>query len=439
MPMTWNTVTGGSRTRPVGWTCVLSILLLAGCATFPRRAAPPTLFSAATPVGFSSEVRFLSTDLASVRNHSAVGLQRLRESSKDGIVRALALSGGGAGGAYGAGALVGLTRAHARPQYVLVTGVSAGALIAPFAFLGPEWDAQLTDAFTSGADQRMSLHGLLAVPFGVARRTAALKALVDHYVTSALISAVAREAARGRVLWVATTDLDKEETVIWDMGAIAARGGEPARRLFRDVLVASASVPGVFSPVLIHVQEGESSYDEMHVDGNASTSLFIAPVAAYFALLDPHSLEGTRIYVLVNGRIIDAPETTPVRLAPIVSRTFSVALRHMASAQVVAVGQFAEKYRMSLQSSYLPYDYPRYSPTDFRASTMEPLFAYGERCAETGRLWTTISETMASAETAAAIPKGASHGVQNLQCPLRSAAFATIGGESLLPEVHRGP
>lgn len=247
MTTTQNSMTR-SWSRSVRWACVLSAFAMVGCATLQRRAAPPTLFSAAAPVGFPSDVRFLSTDLASVQNHAAVGLQRLRNSSKDGIVRALALSGGGAGGAYGAGALVGLSRAGERPQYDLVTGVSAGALIAPFAFLGPEWDSQLTAAFTSGADQRMSLHGLLAVPFGVRRRTEALHALVNHYVTSALINAVAKEAARGRVLWVATTDLDKEETVIWDMGAIAARGGEPARRLFRDVLVASASAPGVFSP-----------------------------------------------------------------------------------------------------------------------------------------------------------------------------------------------
>lgn len=420
-----NKVTRDSRTRTVSWTCALSVLLLVGCATLPRRAAPPSLFSGATPVGFSSEVRFLSTDLTSVQIHAAVGLQRLRNSSKDGIVRVLALSGGGAGGAYGAGALVGLSRAHERPQYDLVTGVSAGALIAPFAFLGPEWDSQLTAAFTSGADERMSLHGLLAVPFGMRRRSVALSALVDRFVTSALIKAVANEASRGRVLWVATTDLDKEETVIWDLGAIAMRGGEPARRLFRDVLVASASVPGVFSPVLMHVQEAGVSYDEMHVDGNASTSLFIAPVAAYFALLDPQSLAGIRVYVLINGRIIDAPETTPFRLAPIVSRTLSVALKHMSRAQVVAVDQFAEKYQMSVQSTYLPFDYPQYSATDFRASTMQPLFAYGERCAQMGRLWTTIGETMANAESAVTPPKGVARGEQNLQCPMRSVEFAT--------------
>jgi predicted acylesterase/phospholipase RssA len=386
------------------------------------------LFSAAAPVGFSSEVRFLSADLVSVESHSALGLQRLKSASKDGIIRALVLSGGGAGGAYGAGALVGLSRAHERPQYDLVTGVSAGALIAPFAFLGPEWDSQLTDAFTGGADERMSLHGLLAVPFGLRRRSMALNALVDRYVTPALISAVAKEAAKGRLLWVATTDLDKEETVIWDLGAIATRGGESARRLFRDVLVASASVPGVFSPVLIHVQEAGISYDEMHVDGNASTSLFIAPVAAYFALLDPNSLKGARVYVLINGRMIDAPETTPFRLTPIVSRTLSVALKHMSRTQLVAIDQFAAKYQMSVQSTYLPYDYPEYNPTDFQASAMQSLFAFGERCAEKGRLWALIGETMADAETAASSPKRALQGQQNLQCPLRNVELANVVG-----------
>jgi predicted acylesterase/phospholipase RssA len=378
-------------------------------------------------VGFPAEVRFLSTDRASVERKSTAALHRLRTSSKDGTVRALVLSGGGAGGAFGAGALIGLTRRHERPQYDVVTGVSAGALIAPFAFLGPEWDPELTEAFTSGRGEQMSLRGLLGVPFGAKRRSAALASLVDHYITSDLIQAVAREAASGRILWVATTDLDKEETVIWDMGAIAARGGEPARKLFRDVLVASASIPGVFSPVLIHVQEAGVIYDEMHVDGNASTSFFVAPVAAYFAQLDQQSLDGARVYLLINGQIIEAPETTPYKLAPIVARTFSVALRHMAREQVVAVNQFAEKYRMSVQSTYLPFDYPRYSSADFRASAMRPLFGYGVQCAETGRLWTTLDGTMATATAAAMVSKQTPPADQEVQCPVRDGQLVAAG------------
>src|SRR5882672_11769044 len=360
------------QARALRWTYVLGVLVLGGCA-LPRRDAPPTIFSTATPVDFPADVRFLSTDRASVEAKSPAALQRLRGSSKDGTLRALVLSGGGAGGAFGAGALVGLSRRQERPQYDVVTGVSTGALTA----------------------------------------------LVDHYVTPDLIRAVAREAGNGRLLWVATTDLDKEETVIWDLGAIAMRGGEPARKLFRDVVVASASIPGVFEPVLIHVQQGGRLYDEMHVDGNASASLFIAPAAAYFALLDQRRLDGARVYVLINGQIIDAPETTPFKLRPIVARTFSTALKHMSRAQVLAVDQFAEKYHMSVQSTYLPLEYPKYSSADFRASTMRPLFEYGARCAQSGRLWTTLDETMDTVAAAAPAWNRTPTVDQEIECPLR--------------------
>jgi len=403
--------------RALRGTCVLGILALVGCA-LPRRDAPPTIFNAATPVDFSADVRFLSTDRASVEAKSAAALQRLRASSSDGTLRALVLSGGGAGGAFGAGALVGLSRRHERPQYDVVTGVSTGALIAPFAFLGSDWDSQLTEAFTSGRGAQMSVRGLLALPLGTKRRSAALNALVDQYVTPALIRAVAREADRGRLLWVATTDLDKEETVIWDLGAVAMRGGEQARKLFRDVVVASASIPGVFEPTLIHVQLGRRQYDEMHVDGNASASLFIAPAAAYFALLDQQSLKGAEVSVLINGQLFEAPETTPFKLRSIVARTFSVALKHMSRSQIISLDQFAEKNGMSVQSTYLPYDYPPYSSADFRAATMRPLFEYGARCAESGHLWTSLDDTMGTIANQSPSQSLAKN--RDVACPLRS-------------------
>ena len=179
--------------------------------------------------------------------------------ASDKPISVLALSGGGADGAYGAGVLVGLDPSSGtRPEFQVVTGVSTGALIAPFAFLGPDWDGKLEEAFTGpAAGALLSPRGFGALLFGPSvYRGRPLERLVGHYVDDALLQAVARENARGRKLLVATTDLDRQETVIWNMGEIAASGGPQARRLFRDVLVASASVPGVFPPKLIEVRDG---------------------------------------------------------------------------------------------------------------------------------------------------------------------------------------
>jgi hypothetical protein len=150
----------------------------------------------------------------------------------------------------------------------------------------------------------------------------------------------------------------------------------------------------------------------------------IAPAAAYFTLLDQRSLEGAQVYVLIKGQIFDAPQTTPFRLRPIVARTFSVALKHMSRAQVVAVDQFAEKYRMSVRSTYLPFDYPQLSSADFRASTMRPLFEYGARCARSGRLWTTVDETMDAVARAEPVSKRTPVD-RKVECPLRDLPFTT--------------
>jgi hypothetical protein len=105
-----------------------------------------------------------------------------------------------------------------------------------------------------------------------------------------------------------------------------------------------------------------------------------------------------------------------------------VALKHMSRAQIVAIDQFSEKYRMSVQSTYLPYDYPKYSSSDFRASTMRPLFEYGVRCAASGHLWTTMDETMATVATAGPVSKPMSLVNEEVGCPLRDAQLAAAGG-----------
>jgi len=377
---------------------LLALALLAGCVTTPRQPAPPTLIDAAVPEGLSTNVRLLSIDRGHFLQESPVLLRNIRRAA-DGSLDILALSGGGAGGAFGAGALVGLSRARARPTFELVTGVSAGALIAPFAFLGSDWDAQLTSAFTGRASaslQRsplMSVASRLLFPQGFGRHDP-LAALVDQYVTDAMIAAVAREHAKGRRLIVATTDLDKQETVLWDMGAIAAQGGEAARKLFRDVLVASASVPGVFPPVLIRVHEGGREYEEMHVDGGVTTSLFAAPLIAQILPADLHLLRGAHLYVVVNGQLVAAPATTRLSTPAILERSFSAQTTYKTRETLALTLGFADRHGMHLRISEIPGDYPFGSFIDFRPQHLRALFDYASGCAAQGRLWMTPAQSL---------------------------------------------
>ncbi|HEY4442769.1 MAG TPA: patatin-like phospholipase family protein [Steroidobacteraceae bacterium] len=211
----------------------------------------------------------------------------------------------------GAGAVAGLTRSGSRPDFEVVTGVSIGALIAPYAFLGPTWDARLLEAFNNGPGQDfLQPRGLGAIFGSSLYRGAPLRQLVDAYVSDEMIRAVAREADKGRLLLVGTTDVATGEPVIWDLGAIARNGGPDARTLFRNVLVASASIPGVFPPVMIRVREDGATHDEAHVDGVATMPFFVPPA---FAETPPETLAGTHrtaVYVIIDGQLGETARTT---------------------------------------------------------------------------------------------------------------------------------
>jgi predicted acylesterase/phospholipase RssA len=304
-------------------------------------------------------------------------------------VSILALSSGGAAGAFGAGAVAGLTRSGSRPDFAVVTGVSVGALVAPFAFLGPAWDARLLDAFTSGAGENLLQPRGLGVVFGSSLyRGAPLKELVDAYVSDAMIEAVAHEAEKGRLLLVATTDVATGESVVWDLGSIARNGGSSMRALFRDVLLASASVPGMFPPVMIRVRENGALHDEAHVDG-AATMPFFVPSA--FSQTPPGTRVGTQrtaLYVIIDGPLDEAAQPTRLTAHAIFSRSIRTGLRHMLLTTLQLTAATAELQGATLQYSAVPVAYPRVDAFHFRADTMRPLFDYAYQCAQEGRLWT---------------------------------------------------
>jgi predicted acylesterase/phospholipase RssA len=364
----------------VGLCCILQ-----GCA--PVLMTVPSQSAVGVTTDSPGGIRVLGAD----QRFAAVSVQsiarRARTLRDEEPISILALSGGGADGAFGAGALVGMTNAGARPQFSVVTGVSAGALLAPYAFLGSEWDKQLTDAYTSGRSEHLLQPRGRGVLFDSSvYRGKPLEELVDHYLSDELIQAVAREAAAGRLLLVATTNVDTGEAVIWDLGSIALNGGPGAKTLFRDVLVASASVPGMFPPVIIRVQDAGGDYSEAHVDG-AATVPFLIPPTLLQVLRDGPNRSPTTVYVLVDGRLTQEPVPTRLRYRTILSRSISAGLTHMMRTNLELTATNAQLQGASLQYSAISAAYPGPTSLDFRAPNMRSLFQYGYDCAYIGRLW----------------------------------------------------
>jgi predicted acylesterase/phospholipase RssA len=360
---------------------ILTLLALEGCARIAVRDSNPARGEA------PNAIRTLGADqrFSTLSSHGVA--RRLQELRAGQPVTILALSGGGADGAFGAGALVGLSRSASRPGFSVVTGVSAGALIAPYAFLGSAWDEQLAEIYTSGrAEHLLQSRGLGALFGSSVYRGTPLKQLVDHYATDELIQAVAREAATGRLLLVATTDVSTGEPVVWDLGSIAMNGGAGARALFRDVLVASASVPGLFPPVVIRVQEHDAIYDEVHVDGTVATPFFV-PLAFVEPIRDSVDPRAA-VYIIVDGRLSEQPAAIRLRTRSILSRSVSAGLDHMVRTTLELTATDAELEGAQFQFAAIPVAYPQLDPFDFRTPTMRTLFQYAYRCAQAGRLWT---------------------------------------------------
>jgi predicted acylesterase/phospholipase RssA len=391
--------------------CLLCMLMLEGCAGFALSESKPSV-DVRGPVERLMTFRTLGSDQQFSELSSVTAAEQLRATRGGKSLAILALSGGGAGGAFGAGAVAGLTRAGMRPEFDVVTGVSAGALVAPYAFLGPSWDAQLLDAFAGVAGDNLLQSRGLGVIFGSSVYSGRpLRQLVDAYVTGEMIRAIAREAAKGRLLLVATTDVASGEPVVWDLGAIAKNGGSSARALIRDVLVASASVPGMFPPVIIRVAEDGLNGDQAHVDGAATVPFFVPP-----ALLQPAgSVQGTgraAVFVIVDGSLSGGAQTTRLTARAILSRSIRVGLDHLLMTTLQLTAATARLEGADLQYSSLPADYPLPDAFDFSARTRRPLFHYAYQCAESGRLWTTLPP--------ADDDKGASHDrarTEAIPCP----------------------
>ncbi len=371
-----------SAHRVSSWfALVIAASLLSGCATLPRVDFSASEQALAQPIGFR-DVRFSeeSPDLGAA-------VERALHPDEHGEVRVLAMSGGGANGAYGAGLLYNWIRSGRMPKFQLVTGVSTGALGAPFAFVGAGWEERLKSSFLENKVRGL-LRGrgvLSLITPGVFSR-APLDDLVRSYVTDDLLAAVAVEHRKGRRLLVATTNLDTEQFIVWDMGAIAVQGGASAKELFAEVLIASASVPGVYPPTLIPVENGERRFEEMHVDGQTVRAFFAIPSRLLLANRNFGALDRADYYVVINGRLDSLFQVTPVSALPIIGRSFDTAARASVRQTVLSTAEFCKQRGCHLLLSSLPKS-ERDDPIDFSAAHINSLFRAGQAAMSSGAAW----------------------------------------------------
>lgn len=300
----------------------------------------------------------------------------------------LALSGGGANGAFGAGVLVGWTESGTRPEFSVVTGVSTGALAAPFAFLGPEWDDELHGAYAEGrTGGLLGWRSFTALAAPGLFDSGVLRDLVEAYVTPELLRQIAIEHDKGRRLLIVTTNLDAQETVIWDMGVLARQGGDQAVQLFREVLLASASIPGVFPPVMIPgVDEAGRLVEEMHVDGGVITPFLGIPESLLTVTTPTQAPANTALYVLINGQIGRTEVITRGTLPAILARVYDTMSKANLRTSLALNLAFAERNGLGLHVAAIP-DGIEASSLDFDPASMAELFERGRVAGAGGVAW----------------------------------------------------
>ncbi|MCU0761341.1 MAG: patatin-like phospholipase family protein, partial [Steroidobacteraceae bacterium] len=375
-------------------------MLIGWAAWEPGRApAVPAAASTLAQVPGLEDVRYIvghEPDMARLRHEIEDTWRRQRQALGAGVGPAatlpdadlLALSGGGDGGAYGAGLLSGWSRAGNRPEFALVSGVSTGGLIAPFAFLGPKYDP-LLEAFYTRTPRReivRTRHLLSAVTNDAIDDTAPLRALIVRFVTRALLDEIGAQYERGRQLWISTVDIDARRRVIWNMTRIAARRDPRALQLFHDVMIASAAIPGAFPPVMIDVTVDGRSYQEMHVDGGAMSQVFVYPPALRLAELsaDQGAQRTRRLWVILNTEVVPEWAQTSRRAISIAGRAIDSLIHSQGIGDLYRIYLTCQRDGVAFNLAHIPEDFAAPHREEFDIEYMRALFRRGESDALAG-------------------------------------------------------
>jgi hypothetical protein len=375
-------------------------VLLTRCSSLERGAPMPrTLADNATVLGIPNARFWPDTQGEALIREAMQALERERAAAgiANGTTRGLppayflAISGGGDDGAFGAGLLCGWSDSGAMPSFKLVTGISTGAMIAPFAFLGRSYSDRLRAMYTSitPADI-LKERGLFGAIFGEALAdTTPLFRLISRYADQQMLADIAREYAKGRLLLIGTTSLDQQRPIIWNIGAIAASGHPESLELVRKILLASAAVPGAFPPVMIDVEVGGRRYEEMNVDGGAVVQTFLYPPSAGLRvnLRSPEYARERHAYIIRNGRLDPDWASVDRSFMTIVGRAISTMIHYSGYNDILRIYNTTKRDGVDYNLAYIETDFPEMKHEQFDPGYLRALFAYGYDKGKQGSVW----------------------------------------------------
>jgi len=375
---------------------LLILIMFAGCASIPERNPLPLEQTNYAGIAGIPEARFwgdewpkFSMDI--FENYTDIQFQEEFSGVFNQPHNYLAISGGGANGAFGAGLLVGWTAAGTRPEFTMVTGVSTGALTAPFAFLGSEYDDLLKQVYTqtTTADIVKRRNAISAAFNDSVTDTTPLKNLINRYITKDFVDAFAREHQRGRRLFIGTLNLDAGRSVIWNIGAIAESDHPDKVNLIQDILRASASIPVAFPPVVIKVEVDGTSYDEMHVDGGTGSQVFTYPASVdWREITKKLKVVGTpEVYVIRNSFLEPDYQGVRRRIFPIATRSIVSLIRTQGIGDLYQIYSLCKRDGNAFNLAYIPPGFTEKPDEPFDPVYMGKLYELGYEMAVGGYPW----------------------------------------------------
>ena len=380
---------------------LLGAVTLMGCE--PARHAVPSSLTETTQVpGFEGDKFWADEPSASYDKAVMEKDEQLVAAVKTGLLPPdnlthadfLAISGGDDQGAFAAGLLDGWTKLGRRPTFGVVSGISAGALAAPFAFLGPSYDYALRDIFTKlSAGSLYTGSGIFGVFGESLYSTAPLEKLIRSYATDEFLDKIAAEHRKGRRLLIMTTDLDTERPVIWYLSAIAASSRPDRRELFIKILLASSAVPGLFPPVEIPVVAANGErYEELHVDGGVTAELVFVPPEMKLPMIEDKVFGKPRsrnLYVIRNGKLVPEYRSSKLNALSLASRAVATMVKYQVVADIRALARDAKETGTNLYFNATPPSFDAVSRKAFDPAYAQRLYVVGSAVGRAGT-WSTM-------------------------------------------------